>query len=100
MIGGYGRGWRHRRMYYATGIPGFGRGRCFWALAPYAPPDVVYPDVGSGWPRPYGPAVPAMSDKEELRMLEEEEQLLRSELEELTKAIKELKEKMSKEAKK
>lgn len=100
MIGGYRRGWRHRRMYYATGIPGYGRGRCFWAYPPQVPPDVVYTDVRAGQVGPYGPFAPTIGEQDELKMLEEEEQLLRQELEELTAAIKELKEKMNKEVKK
>ncbi|MBN1678064.1 MAG: DUF5320 domain-containing protein [Candidatus Thermoplasmatota archaeon] len=100
MIGGYGRGWRHRRWYYATGTPGYGRGRRFWAYPPQVPPDMIYPDVPPGYAEPYVPFVPTISEQDELKMLEEEEQFLRQELEELTAAIKELKEKMNKEVKK
>lgn len=32
MGGGWGRGWRHRNWYYATGVPGWAR----WGYAPYA----------------------------------------------------------------
>jgi len=87
-------------MYYATGIPGYGRGRCFWAYPQQMTAEAVYPDLRPGQVLPYGPMVPAISEKEELKMLEEEEQLLRQELEELTKAIEELKERTNKEVKK
>jgi len=87
-------------MYYATGIPGYGRGRCFWAYPQQVPPDVLYPEVRPGQMGSYGSMVPAISEQDELKMLEEEEQFLRQELEELTIAIKELKEKMNKEVKK
>jgi hypothetical protein len=30
--GGWGRGWRHRNWYYATGVPGWAR----WGYVPYA----------------------------------------------------------------
>jgi hypothetical protein len=30
--GGWGRGWRHRNWYYATGVPGWAR----WGYAPFA----------------------------------------------------------------
>jgi hypothetical protein len=39
--GGRGRGWRH--WYYATGLPGWARGRSPWGPVPFAPP--------AGWPQ-------------------------------------------------
>ncbi len=81
MIGGYGRGWRHRRWYYATGIPGFGRGRCWWDPWWAGRPDVAYP----------GYVGPELSEEDEVHMLEEEEQALRAELEEISKRLAELK---------
>jgi len=94
MIGGYGRGRKHRHWYHATGIPGYGRGRgCFW---PY-PPDVLYP--GSA-PDPWviGPGAPyEMSPGDEIRMLEEEEQILSEELEEIRKRLEELRKENKKE---
>jgi len=99
MIGGYGRGWRHRRMYYATGVPGYGRGRCSWACPPSVPPDVGYSEPQPGPMVPYGPTVQVFGEQDELKMLEEEEQLLRMELEELTAAIQQLKDKLEKEVK-
>lgn len=87
-------------MYYETGIPGYGRGRCYWAYPPQSPPDVLYPEVRPGPVGPYGPVVPTISEKDELKMLEEEEQSLRQELEDLTAAIKELKERTNKEVSK
>ncbi len=92
MMGGYGRGRRHRRMYYATGVPGYGRGRCFWAHPMPAPPEVVYPGIWPGTMDPYGPMVQAISEQDELKMLEEEEQLLRQELEGIRQRHKELSE--------
>jgi hypothetical protein len=36
--GGYGGGWRHRHLYYATGIPGWQRGWGGWTGIPgYVP---------------------------------------------------------------
>jgi len=97
MIGGYGRGRRHRRMFYSTGIPGCGRGRCVWTLPVPVPPDFVYPETRPDAMDPYGPMVQGLSEQDELKMLEEEEQLLRQELEELTAAVQQLKEKIEKE---
>lgn len=93
MYGGYGRGWRHRNVYYATGIPGSGRGRCFWPG--------MWPDPRLYEEREYDPAIPArypfgyeyppLTEEEELEMLEEDEQAIRAELNEITDRIKELK---------
>ena len=85
VFGGYGRGWRHRRMYYATGVPGYGRGRCAWRYPHQAPPDLVYPGPDAGFWPDHGPMT--MGRDEELRMLEEEEEMLEQELEDLRKAI-------------
>lgn len=84
MIGGYGRGRRHRRIYRATGIPGYGRGRRCWA----------FPELRPGRQAPYGPTAPALGPQDELKMLEEEELVLRQEIEALTVEMKTLKEKM------
>lgn len=100
MIGGYGRGWRHRRLFYATGMPGYGRGRCYWVPPPPVLPGAVYSEERPGRTVPYGLSTLGMSEKDELKMLEEEEQFLRQELEELTAAIKQLKEKTEKGLKK
>lgn len=89
MFGGHGRGWRHRRTYYATGVPGRGRGRCAADIGP--------------WPqRPSVPAqpVPDLDRDEELRMLEEEEDMLEEELEDLRKALEGLREERKKEVNK
>lgn len=96
MVGGYGRGCRHRHRYYATGIPGYGRGRGgFW---PY-PPDVIYPGpIPAEWAPP-GMIPPEMSPREELRMLEEEEQMLSEELDEVKKRLEELRKELKKEVK-
>jgi len=96
MIGGYGRGRKHRHWYHATGIPGYGRGRrCFWAY----PPDVLYPwavpdplALEPGWP--YG-----LSAEDEVRMLEEEEQILSEELEDIRKRLEDLRKVTKKEVK-
>jgi hypothetical protein len=99
MLGGYGRGWRHRRMYYATGVPGYGRGRCAWRCPPQVAPELVYPGPGAGsWPG-HEPAAGAM-DEEELRMLEEEEEMLQQDLEDLREAIEGLRMKKEKEVNK
>ncbi len=100
MIGGYGRGWGHRRMYYATGVPGYGRGRCSWACPPPVPPDAGCSELRPGPMVPCGPMVQVLSEQDEVKMLEEEEQLLRMELEELTAAIQQLKDKLEMEVKK
>lgn len=99
MFGGHGRGWRHRRTYYATGVPGLGRGRC---AGRYAAPPPGAGDVGP-WPqRPSVPAqpVPDLDRDEELRMLEEEEDMLEEELEDLRKALEGLREERKKEVNK
>lgn len=66
-------------MYYATGIPGYGRGRC----ARYYPPQAT-----------------ELRADEELRMLEEEEEMLKEELEDLNKALEDLREKKEQEVNK
>ncbi len=70
-------GYRHRYMYYMTGLPG-------WMRCGYSP--VGYPPAG---PMPY--PYPAINPGEELRMLEHEKQLLKDELEEIDKRIEEVK---------
>jgi hypothetical protein len=96
MVGGYGRGHRHRNWYFATGIPGYGRGRrCFW---PY-PPEDIYPGPVPG---PWAAGVwmpPELSPQEELRMLQEEEQMLSEDLEDARKRIEELRKELEKEVK-
>ena len=100
MFGGYGRGWRHRRTYCSTGIPGHGRGRCARGYPAQVPPDVARPVPRAGlWPE-YGPGAPELSREEELRMLEEEELMLKQDLEDLTKAIADLSENEKKEVNK
>ncbi len=72
-FGGWGRGWRHRYWYYATGLPGWIRWRYF---APY--------------PAPFQPPVSPEQEKEALKQAAED---LRAELEEIERRIKELEEK-------
>lgn len=93
MYGGHGRGWRHRRLYYSTGVPGLGRGRCPRWYPSQAPADMAHPGPVPGPWSGDGPAGPEVSREEEMRMLEEEEQMLRQELEDLTKVIEELRNK-------
>jgi hypothetical protein len=96
---------RHRWMYYATGLPGWMRfgyspgwvGRSPTGLGPCATylttgqwpmPTTPYP-MGAGWPSTgfqatgYGPA-------DELPMLKNQAELLRSQLEAITKRLEEL----------
>jgi len=96
MIGGYGRGRRHRQWYHATGIPGYGRGRrSFW---PY-PPDMLYPGAAPD-PWAMAPGAPyELSAEDEARMLEEEVQILSEELEDIRKRLEELRWQTKKEVK-
>jgi hypothetical protein len=96
---------RHRWMYYATGLPGWMRfgyspgwvGRSPTGLGPCATylstgqwpmPQTPYP-MGGGWPStgfppaPYGPA-------DELSMLKNQAEFLRSQLEAIGKRLEEL----------
>ena len=76
MVGGYGRGNRHRWWYRATGLPG-------WMRDDYSPvghPLTGYPPVS--YPKP--------SAEEELRLLEEERNMLENELREIEKRIEEV----------
>jgi hypothetical protein len=97
MVGGYGRGRRHRRLYNATGTPGIGRGPC--RLDYPGPQTRSAPQEGSPGRRwyPSPSESPGLSWEDELRMLEEDEQMLRQELEDITKTIEELKKDKKKE---
>lgn len=87
MAGGYGRGWRHRRVFRSTGVPGLGR-------AGYRRPGR---GARAGDSAEVEGTEPVLDRKEELRMLEEEEQMLESELEDVKNTITELKKKDEKE---
>ena len=78
-FGGWGRGWRHRHWFYATGLPGWAR-----AGYPYAPP----------WVYPYGVG---MSPEQEAELLAKEAELLKKELDEINKRIKTLEKERKKE---
>lgn len=69
---GYGRGWRHRNWFYATGLPG-------WARAGFYPP---YPSPYSGAP----------SVEQEKEMLNRAAENIKAELEQIEKRLKELNE--------
>ena len=95
--GGYGRGWMRRRQFLCGGARGYGRGRCF---RDYPPPGFVA-QPGSDVlayrrEEPYG-RYPELRREDELRMLEEEEQMLRLQLDEVLKAIEALKKEIEKE---
>ena len=79
-FGGYGGwGWRHRNMYYATGLTG-------WQRAGYAP---------SYRPAPfYGPV---SSEKEELSMLKNQAEYFEKALDDIRRRIQELEERQTKE---
>jgi len=87
-------------MYCATGIPGYGRGRCGWGYPAQVPPEVEYPEPRTGFRPEYGPGAPELSREEELRMLEEEELMLKQDLEDLTKALADLRKNEKKEVNK
>jgi hypothetical protein len=99
MPGGYGRGHRHRWWYRATGMPGWMRYGYDPTYDPrYDPREYDYPPEEippmspppMGYP-PYLPMrQPRWSPEDELRMLEEEEQMLGEELEEIKKRLGEL----------
>ncbi len=96
MVGGYGRGRRNRNRYFATGIPGYGRRR---GCRLSDPPELVYPE-----PMPEewllrDQISPELSPREELRMLEEEEETLSEELEDVRKRLEELRKEKEKEVK-
>ena len=86
MVGGYGRGHRHR----------YGRGRrCFGQY----PPESIYPGSAPG---PWAPGVLMpfeLSPQEEIRMLQEEEQMLCEDLDEVRKRLEELRKEQKKEVK-
>jgi hypothetical protein len=96
MVGGHGRGHRYRNWYFATGVPGYGRGRgCHW---PH-PPEVLYPEpIPEEWIL-RGLTPPELSPREELRMLEEEKEILSEELEEVRKRLEELRKEQQEEVK-
>jgi hypothetical protein len=71
--GGSGRGWRH--WYYATGLPG-------WVRFGYAP--------AWGQPPAYSPYAPPMTAEQELQMLKNQAEWLKSELEAIDRRIQEL----------
>lgn len=79
MVGGYGRGYRYRWWYRATGLPGWMRWGPMYPFPAYPP---------YGVPPWYPEEIPP---EEELRMLEEERAMLEEELEEIKKRIEELK---------
>jgi hypothetical protein len=96
MVGGHGRGRKHRNWYYATGVPGYGRGRgCYWP----GPPELIYPEPSPGGWVLWGGIPPELSPREELRMLEEEEEDLTDELEEVRTRLEELRKELDKEVK-
>lgn len=100
MFGGHGRGWRHRRVYHSTGIPGYGRGRCAWRNPAQAPPGMARPEPRPAfWPA-RGLAAPGLSVDEELRMLEEEEEMLEQGLDDLGRALEYLRDEKEKEVNK
>ena len=95
MIGGYGRGWRHRRMYYATGVPGYGRGRGMgfgrgWAqMNPYVHPVGPIRHISAMEPSVYG----AYGSKEdEMAYLEDMKKSIEEELEGINQRLNELSE--------
>ncbi|MBC7234537.1 MAG: DUF5320 domain-containing protein [Chloroflexi bacterium] len=73
--GGWGRGWRHRHWYYATGLPG-------WVRAGYVP----------AWgPAPVGPYPAPMTPEQEAAFLEQQATWLREQLQALEERIAALK---------
>lgn len=97
MQGGYGRGWRHRRQFYSTGIPGYGRGRCLWDHPARGRAGVAYPGTPADNWGGFQPELPELSREDELKMLEEEEQMLRQELDEVSRMIEALRKEIEKE---
>jgi len=69
--GGWGRGWRHRHWFYATGVPG-------WARFGYGP----------AWAAPAAYAVP--TQEQELDALKGQAEWLKSQLDEISKRMAEL----------
>ncbi|MBN1977221.1 MAG: DUF5320 domain-containing protein [Anaerolineae bacterium] len=78
--GGRGRGWRH--MYYATGLPG-------WARYGYAPAWGTPPAAAYG---SYG-APPPLTPEQETEFLKSQAEMLKEELDAISKRIAELEQK-------
>jgi hypothetical protein len=74
---GWGRGWRHRNWYYATGEPG-------WARFGYGP----------AWEAPpvwaYGPYAPEPSREQETEFLRQQAEWLKQQLDAIGQRIEEL----------
>ncbi len=87
-------------MYYATGIPGYGRGRCAWGNPAQMSSGVAYPEPMVDLRPEYRPDASEFGRAEELRMLEEEELMLKQDLEDLTRVIADLRKNEKKEVNK
>jgi hypothetical protein len=74
-FGGGGGGWRHRRWYYATGVPGWQR------------PWVAEPNSAPPFPAPFAPAI---SREQELEALKNQAKYFEQAMEELRGRIREL----------
>ena len=96
MVEGYVR-WRHRGHYYCAGVPGHGRGRCARGSSRFCrtyPPNTE--TLAEGWGTS-DDGLPELSREDEIRMLEEEEQMLRHQLDEVLRALEALKNDVEKE---
>ena len=85
MYGGNGRGCRHRGRNSAADAQGRGRGRCFRDNPAKSVP------VSASEPGQPDHEAQVFGSEDEMRMLEEEEQLLTQEMDDLTMIISELK---------
>jgi hypothetical protein len=78
---------RQRRRQFSAAVPGRGRGQCFGRRS--ARPGTAMPADGR--------MDPHLSRDDELRMLEEEEQMIKQQLEEVSAAVEALRKKNEKE---
>ena len=86
-----------RRHYFRAGACGYGRRRCIWDTSPLglvSQPGRDVPADRRG--EPYG-RFPELGREDEIRMLEEEELMLRHQLDEVSKAIEALRKEIEKE---
>jgi len=78
-------GYRHRYLYYATGLPG-------WMRPGWMRPGwmCIYPTMPAMWQYPTMPAMWQLSKEQEILMLENQAKMLEQQLEQIKNRIAEL----------